>query len=206
MSFLLPEVLGQNPEERKWISCRKEGGVWAFFALGKRLGDGLPLSGFSNRFERLPPVVLGCESESRSVVSHSLRPHGLCSPWNSPGQSPGVGSLSVLQGIFPTQGSNPSLLHGGWILYQLSHEVFRLLKDKRSFKEHLLTPRSSLTLCPALVRQEGMERSQEDRKPADLHRRLGFLSSQSPHLTPPYTTAVGGGLPAGIHSQSLSGI
>ena len=157
----------------------------------------------------LPVCAVGLHnpsSESRSVVSHSLRPHGLCSPWNSPGQSPGVGSLSVLQGIFPTQGSNPSLLHGGWILYQLSHEVFRLLKDKRSFKEHLLTPRSSLTLCPALVRQEGMERSQEDRKPADLHGRLGFLSSQSPHLTPPYTTAVGGGLPAGIHSQSLSGI
>ena len=124
-------------------------------------------------------MVLGCESESRSVVSHSFRPHGLCSPWNSPGQSPGVGSLSILQGIFPTQGSNPSLLHGGWILYQLSHKVFRLLKDKRSFKEHPLAPRSSLTLCPALVRQEGMERSQEDRKPADLHRRLGFLPSES---------------------------
>ena len=30
VSFLLPEVLGQNPEERNWISCRKEGGVWAF--------------------------------------------------------------------------------------------------------------------------------------------------------------------------------
>ena len=43
------------------------------------------------------------ESESRSVVSDSLRPHGLCSPWNSPGQNTGVGSLSLLQGIFPTQ-------------------------------------------------------------------------------------------------------
>ena len=44
------------------------------------------------------------------------------SPWNSPGQNPGVGSLSLLQGIFPTQGSNPSLLHCRRILYQLSHE------------------------------------------------------------------------------------
>ena len=51
----------------------------------------------------------------------SLRPHGLYSPWNSPGQNTGVGSLSLLQGIFPTQGSNPSLLHCRWILYQLSH-------------------------------------------------------------------------------------
>ena len=39
------------------------------------------------------------ESESRSVVSDSLRPCGLYSPWNSPGQNSGVGSLSFLQGI-----------------------------------------------------------------------------------------------------------
>ena len=51
------------------------------------------------------------ESESRSVMSDSLRPHGLYSPWDSPGQKTGVGSLSLLQGIFPTQGSNPGLLH-----------------------------------------------------------------------------------------------
>ena len=47
-----------------------------------------------------------CESESHSVVSNSLQPHGLYSPWNSPGQNTGVGSLSFLQGIFPTQESN----------------------------------------------------------------------------------------------------
>ena len=39
----------------------------------------------------------------------TLRPHGLYSPWNSPGQNTGVGSLSLLQGIFPTQGPNPGL-------------------------------------------------------------------------------------------------
>ena len=49
-------------------------------------------------------------------------PHGLYSPWNSPGQNVGVGSLSLLQGIFPTQGSNSGLPHCGRILYQLSHE------------------------------------------------------------------------------------
>ena len=42
-----------------------------------------------------------------SVVSASLQSHGLYSPWNSLGKSTGVGSLSLLQGIFPTQGSNP---------------------------------------------------------------------------------------------------
>ena len=46
------------------------------------------------------------ESESRSVVSNSLQPHGPYSPWNSPGQNTGVGSLYLLQGIFPAQGSN----------------------------------------------------------------------------------------------------
>ena len=49
------------------------------------------------------------ESESGSVVSNSLRPHGLYSPWNSPGQNARVGSLSLLQGIFPTQGLKPGL-------------------------------------------------------------------------------------------------
>ena len=46
---------------------------------------------------------------NRSVVSNSLQPHGLYSLWNSPGQNTGVGSVSLLQGTFPTQGSNPSL-------------------------------------------------------------------------------------------------
>ena len=40
-------------------------------------------------------------------MSDSLRPHVLYSPWNSPGQNTGVGSLSLLQGIFPTQGIEP---------------------------------------------------------------------------------------------------
>ena len=60
-------------------------------------------------------------SESCSVVSDSLRPHGLYSPWNSPGQYTGVSSCSLLQGMFPTQESNPGLPHCKWILYQLSH-------------------------------------------------------------------------------------
>ena len=61
------------------------------------------------------------ESESRSVLSHSLRPHRLYSPWNSPAQNTGVGSFSLLQGISPIQGSNPGLLHCRRILYQMSH-------------------------------------------------------------------------------------
>ena len=58
------------------------------------------------------------------LLSHVwlFRPHGLYSPWNSPGQNTGVGSLSLLQGIFPTQGLNPGLPNCRRILYQLSHK------------------------------------------------------------------------------------
>ena len=67
-------------------------------------------------------LVSYSESESHSVVSDSLWPHRLYSPWNSLGQNTGVGSLSLLQGIFWTQGSNPGLPCCRWILYKLSHQ------------------------------------------------------------------------------------
>ena len=58
-------------------------------------------------------------SESRSVVSDSLQPHGLYSPWYSP---TGVDSHSILRGIFLTQGLNPGFPHCRQILHQLSHQ------------------------------------------------------------------------------------
>ena len=64
---------------------------------------------------------------SLSVVSDTLRPHGLepsrllCA-WNSPGENTGVGSHFLLQGIFPTQELNLGLLHCRQILYHLSHQ------------------------------------------------------------------------------------
>ena len=61
-------------------------------------------------------------SQSCSVASNSLQPLGPHSPWNSPGQNTGGDSLSLLQGIFPTQGLNPGLSHCRRILYQLSHK------------------------------------------------------------------------------------
>ena len=78
----------------------------------------LKLGGLGASGERLLMVV----SESRSVVCGSLWPHGPYNPWNSPGQDTGVSILSLLQGIFPTQGSNPGFPHCRWILYQLSHK------------------------------------------------------------------------------------
>ena len=64
---------------------------------------------------------------SRSVVSDSLRPHGLLPtwllcPWDFPGNSTGVDCHFLLQRIFPTQGSNPGLPHCRQTLYCLSHQ------------------------------------------------------------------------------------
>ena len=54
------------------------------------------------------------ETESCSVVSDSLQPHGLHSPWNSPGQNTGVGSHYLFQGFFPTKGLKASCIAGGF--------------------------------------------------------------------------------------------
>ena len=61
-------------------------------------------------------------SESCSVEYDSLWPHGLYSSWNFLCQNTGMGSLFCLQGVFPTQVSNPGLLDCRQILYQLSHK------------------------------------------------------------------------------------
>ena len=55
-------------------------------------------------------------------VERDCESQSLYSPWNSPGQNTAVGSLSLLQGIFPIQGSNPGFPHCRWILYHLSHQ------------------------------------------------------------------------------------
>ena len=107
---------------------------------------GLPwaLGGWSPRtpalFADTPTTIWGLENfpslEQRlalqryircSVLSDSLRPNGLFPTrllcrWNSPGKNTGVGGHSLLQGIFPTQGSISGLLHGRQILYRLSHQ------------------------------------------------------------------------------------
>ena len=51
------------------------------------------------------------ESEIHSVMFDSLWPLGLYTLWNSIGQNMGIGSHSLLQEIFPTEGSNPGLQH-----------------------------------------------------------------------------------------------
>ena len=60
-------------------------------------------------------------SVGNSAVSHSFRPHGLSRarllcPWEAPGKNTGVGGHSLLQGIFPTQGSSLGLPRCGQFL------------------------------------------------------------------------------------------
>ena len=59
-----------------------------------------------------------CSGVSNSLWPHGLQPASLLCPWDYPGTSSGVGSHSLLQGIFPTQGSIPCPLHYRQILYR----------------------------------------------------------------------------------------
>ena len=83
------------------------GTVWRIL---KKLGIKLPYN------PEIPLLGIYPESESPSVMSDFLRPQ------YSPGQNTGVGSLCLLQGIFPTWRSNPGLPHCRQILYQRSHQ------------------------------------------------------------------------------------
>ena len=73
-----------------------------------------------------PQCLIGVSFRKNDSANLSW-PQRQYSPRNSPGQNTGVGSLPLLQGIFPTQGLNPGLLHCRRILYQLSHrEAIRI--------------------------------------------------------------------------------
>ena len=48
---------------------------------------------------------------SRALQPYGLQPSSLLGPWDSPGKNAGVDCHALLQGIFPTGGSNPCLLH-----------------------------------------------------------------------------------------------
>ena len=84
-------------------------------------------------------------SESHSVLATAWRPHGLCGPWTSPGQNTGVGSCSLLQGIFATQGLKPGLPHCRRILYQLSRQGSPAFKDKYCGIVSLICAQNNIT-------------------------------------------------------------
>ena len=66
---------------------------------------------------------------------HGLQPARLLCPWDSPGKNTGVGCHALLQGIFPTQGSNPGIPHCRLILHCLSHEGRPYSQERLSNKQ-----------------------------------------------------------------------
>ena len=90
-------------------------------------------------------------SESHSVMSDCLQPHGLHSPWNSSHQNTGVGSLSLLQGIFPTQEFYQGLLHCRQILYQLSSQgspwTINVMMSWWTLKPHIYSYKTIVCVC-----------------------------------------------------------
>ena len=99
---------------------------------------------------RVCVCVCVCVRASHSVMCNSLRSYGLqparlLCPWDSPGQNPGVGCHSFLQGIFLTQGLNPDLFHCRQILYRATREAQATYQVSINFKrwyhpKYLLQP------------------------------------------------------------------
>ena len=81
------------------------------------------------------------------------------SPWNSPGQNTEVGSLSLVQGIFPTPGSNPGLPHYRQIPYQLSHEGSPSHRTEVFISQNPKTLKASLWTGITLLSPTGPARS-----------------------------------------------
>ena len=88
-------------------------------------------------------------------------PTRLLHPWDFPGNSTGVGCHSLLQGTFPTQGSNPGLLHYRQTPYRLSHQgslqsciltfIISVSKPKGSFRISKAVERLSITNCVSVA-------------------------------------------------------
>ena len=117
---------------RTWLSCRKTDGkstslpqcipilpatinsfMLLFFCSTSMCWTPLDAEMLQHKSDRLTPVPVPHLSLKVAQSCPTLWPHELC-PWSSPGKNTGVGSLSLLQGIFLTQGSNPiSCIAGG---------------------------------------------------------------------------------------------
>ena len=158
--------------------------------MGRTLTSGKNL-GPQNRF------ILS-HSVSHSVVSDSLTPTRLLSPWDSPDKNTGGGGRSLLQGIFPTQGSNPGLLHCRQILYRLSHQGSPPFSGINTAVPQRVQSKL-ITLKGAKVRNPSTERGLQDvglqhlthalHIPSTFIRPLlAFLQREEPPPTP-YTTA-----------------
>ena len=84
---------------------------WVAISFSRKSSQPRDQTQVSHIVDRCFTICTTMEVLKVKVVSNSLQPYGLYGPWNSPGQNTGVGSLSLLQGIFSTQGPNPGLSH-----------------------------------------------------------------------------------------------
>ena len=96
-------------------------------------------------------------------------------PRNSPGNNTGVGSHFLLQGILPTQGSNPGLPHCRWILCQLSH------REAQEYWSGWPIPSPRDLSHPGI--KQGSPASQEDSLPTELSGNPNASSSRC-HISP----------------------
>ena len=90
-----------------------------------------------------------CSGSHWPEIVRFMRAPRIYSPWNSPGQNTGVGSHFLLQGGFPTQGSNQGLPHSKRILHRLSHQGSPVSIDKVFAKvSQTVSQRWSTGFCP----------------------------------------------------------
>ena len=124
----------------------------------------------TNKMRNASIFLRGCIQVKITQSRLTVWPHGLYSPWNSPGQNTGVGSLSLLRGLFPTQGWNPGLPYCRQILYQLSH------KGSPRILEQVAYP-FSRGIFPDPGIEPGSPALQEDSLPTELSGKpLGLCS------------------------------
>ena len=124
---------GESQGQKRSLAGHKSGVHWVARVRHNLADDVISflLNVFKNTIQFYVYVHLFCTkyvcSVRHPVMSNCLQAHWLYPVrflclWNSPGENSGVGCHSILQGIVPTLGSNPSLLHCRQILYHLSHQ------------------------------------------------------------------------------------
>ena len=138
---------------------------------------------------------LSPESESCSVMSESLRTHGLYNPWNSSGQNIGVGNLPLLQGIFPSQVLNSCLPHWRQILYQLSHQGSSELTSNKA--ESMLQGVLVISSTSTPVRMAGKRKTSPLKMESKFHCQhntaqtlLRIIKKKSSYLSKQITTSL----------------
>ena len=107
------------------------------------------------------------------MQSHGLQPARFLCPWDSPGKNIEVGCHFLLQRIFPTQESNPGLLHCRQILYQLNYE-----ESPKEGVCHLIMPPQAYALCNPLVYRQAWSLPAQTPEWPSLISEPNFSSSQ----------------------------